>query len=169
MIVQLAFPIWRTVVLGRHQTPGAYLVSIEGRGREPNKWARDIAAKVTCSQQEIELPLVDASGADLGFTKVYTTREFYERAATFGLYPCPSETGLALADQFDDQPKGDYRRIAMEAITGSAATWTSSRLPRRGRATLGLKRSVRMPPEWDPRPLGPRAPQTLALGLRPCT
>lgn len=119
VVQQRAFPLWRTVVLGRHQTPEAYLASIEGRGRVPNRWARDIAAKVVCAGQEIELPLVDVLDKDLGFTEVYTTREFYARAATFGLYPCPAEAGLALADQFDDQPVSDYRRIAMEAIADS--------------------------------------------------
>lgn len=119
VVQQRVFPLWRTVVLGRHQTPEAYVASIEGRGRKPNRWARDIATKVACSQQEIELPLVDVLDTDLGFKDVYTTREFYDRAATFGLYPCPAEAGLALADQFDDQPKGDYRRIAMDAIADS--------------------------------------------------
>lgn len=114
-----AFPLWRSVVLGRHQTPDAYIASIEGRGRKANRWAREIAAKVVCAQQETELPLVDVLDTDLGLTSVYTTREFYQRAATFGLYPCPAEAGLALADQFDDQPKGDYRRVAMEAIADS--------------------------------------------------
>ena len=119
IVQQCTFPLWRTVTLGRHQNPEAYLASIEARGRNPNKWARDIAAKTVCSQQEVELPLVDISGADLGFTQVYTYDQFLERAATFGLYRCPAETGLALADQFDGQPHGDYRRIAMKAITDS--------------------------------------------------
>jgi len=117
IVQQRTFPLWRTVMLGRHQTPETYLASIEARGRKPNKWARDIAAKTTCSQEVIDLPLVDVSGADLlGFTQVYTYAQFLERAATFGLYRCPAETGLVLADQFDGQPYGDYRRIAMEAI-----------------------------------------------------
>lgn len=113
------FHTWRTVKLGLYKTPDAYLVSIEARGRKSNQWAREIATKVVSSQKEIELPLVDVSGADLGFTDVYTYREFLERAATLKLYPCPAEAGLALADQFDDQPRVDYRRIAMEAITDS--------------------------------------------------
>jgi len=119
IVQKRTFPLWRTVMLGRHQTPEAYLESIEGRGRVPNRWVRDIAAKTVCSQQEIDLPLVDVSGADLGFTEVYTYAQFLERAARFCLYRCPAETGLALADQFDDQPKGDYRRIGMEGITDS--------------------------------------------------
>ena len=119
IVHQTVFPIWRTATLGRHPTPEVYLASIEGGGRKISRWARGIASKVTCSQQEIELPLVDVSGEDLGFTQVYTYAEFIERTATFGLYPCPAETGLALADQFDDQPAGDYRRIAMEAIAVS--------------------------------------------------
>lgn len=113
------FPAWRMVKLGLHKTPEAYLVSIEGRDRKPYRWARDIAAKVVCSQEQVELPLVDVSGADLGFTAVYAYREFLERAATFGLYPCPAEAGLALADQYDDQASGDYRRIGMEGIADS--------------------------------------------------
>ncbi len=112
----MTFLPWRTVTLGLHKTPEAYLASIEGRGRKINRWARDIAAETTCSQVVVDLPLVDVSGADLGFTEVYTYREFLERAATFGLYPCPAEAGLALADQYDDQPSINSRRIAMEAI-----------------------------------------------------
>jgi hypothetical protein len=113
------FPLWRSVTLGIHQSPEAYLASIEARGRKPNKWAREIAAKVTCSKQQVELPLVDVSGADIGFWTPYTYEEFLHRAETFGLYRCPGETGLALADQFDDQPSGDYRRIGMDGIADS--------------------------------------------------
>ena len=119
IVQQRTFPLWRMVMLGRHQTPEAYLASIEARGREPNKWARYIAAKTACSQEMIDIQLVDVSGADLGFTQVYTYAQFLERAETFGLYQCPAETGLALADQFDDQPRGDYRRIATEVIADS--------------------------------------------------
>lgn len=119
LVVANHFHTCRVVKLGLHKTPEAYVASIEGGGRQMNRWARDIATKVTCAQQETELPLVDVLDTDLGFTEVYTTREFYERAATFGLYPCPTEAGLALADQFDDQPAGDFRRIAMEAIAAS--------------------------------------------------
>lgn len=119
LVVSKHFPTWRVVKLGLNKTPEAYVASIEGRGRKFDSWALDIAAKVACSLEQIELPLVDVLDTDLGITGVYTTQEFYERAATFGLYPCPAEAGLALADQFDDQPKNDYRHIAMEAIAAS--------------------------------------------------
>ncbi|MCR4313646.1 MAG: hypothetical protein NUV84_00130 [Candidatus Uhrbacteria bacterium] len=119
IVQQRVFRLWRTVVLGRHHTPEAYLASIRTRGRKISPWAKGMATRVVCSQEQVDLPLVDVLDRDLGFTKVYTPREFYVQAATFGLYPCPAEAGLALADQLDDQSVGDSRRIAMEAIATS--------------------------------------------------
>ncbi len=113
------FPTWRVIKLGLHKTPEAYVAALEAKGKKISKWARDILAKVTCSQKVVYLELVDVSGAELGFTEVYTTRELYERAATFALYPCPAETGPATRDQWEDQLPGDWRRIAMKAISDS--------------------------------------------------
>lgn len=119
VVQQRVFPIWRTVVLGRHQTHDAYIASLEGKGRKIDSWARDTAANITCSLEQIELPLVEVLDKDLGFVGVYTTSEFYARAATFGLYVCPAEVGLALGDQFNDQLIDDHRFLAMEAIADS--------------------------------------------------
>ncbi|KKW31675.1 MAG: hypothetical protein UY76_C0053G0007 [Candidatus Uhrbacteria bacterium GW2011_GWA2_52_8d] len=113
------FPTWKVIKLGLHKSPEAYALALEAKGRKISKWARDILAQITCSQEVVELELVDVSGAELGFREAYTTRECYERAATFGLYPCPAETGSATSDQYDDQPPGEWRRIAMEAIADS--------------------------------------------------
>lgn len=144
------FPTWRVIKLGLHKTPKAYLASIKGRGREPNKYARDIAAETTCSQEVVDLPLVDVSGADLGFTDFYTYREFLERADTFGLYPCPAEAGLALANQYDDQPQGDYRRIGMEGIADSVGDLHVFDVGRVGGGLCLRTRSGRPEDQWDP-------------------
>ncbi|TAL50584.1 hypothetical protein EPN81_02415 [Patescibacteria group bacterium] len=119
MIQGKVFPTWKLIKLGLHKSPEAYASVLEAKGHKINKWARDILMKITCSQEVVDLELVDVSGAELGFTQVYTARECYERAVTFGLYPCPAETGPATRDQYNDQPAGEYRRIAMEAIADS--------------------------------------------------
>src|SRR3990167_8006616 len=75
----MTFLVWKVIKLGLHKSPEAYAAALEAKGHKISKWARDILAQITCSQEVIDLELVDVSGADLGFTQVYTTHELYER------------------------------------------------------------------------------------------
>jgi hypothetical protein len=118
MVVQgEVFPTWRTITLGLHKSPERYIVALEAKGMKISTVARDILVNITCSEELVDLELVDVTGVDLGFTKgVYTTQECYDRAVIFGLYPCPAETGPALRVQYNEQPAGNRLLIAMQAI-----------------------------------------------------
>lgn len=109
---------WRTVTLGHHKTPQAYLASIKARGSDVDMVAREIIDQIACAQEESKLPLVRGSGKDFGFKGNYLYPEFLKRARSYGYFPCPAEAALALAGQYEVLPGdlGGYIRFAMEPL-----------------------------------------------------
>ncbi|MEK7589035.1 MAG: hypothetical protein AAB479_00185 [Patescibacteria group bacterium] len=110
------FQVWKTVVLGRHKTVDAYRKSIKAQGRQVGDYANQLADKTPISGTQVEVDLVRASARQLGFKGNARYDAIVERAQSYGLEKCMAEAGLALADQYPDQPSGD-NAIAMDAIT----------------------------------------------------
>jgi hypothetical protein len=110
-----------TVELGRYKTHEGYLNAYAKLGIKVYEWALDIARKVPLAKERIKLDLYEVSGFDLGYKEgeTPTRAEIYARALVRGYVPVPAEAGLALREQYPDQPKGEYRILAMEPITGS--------------------------------------------------
>lgn len=67
-----------------------------------------------------EAKLIRLTVADLGFKTSATTDQIYERAQALGLELCPPDTGPNYRLQYKDQPLGEWVRIGMKQITGSA-------------------------------------------------
>lgn len=116
-----AFQLWKTIKLGTHKDAAALKQAIVENGIEVTNWAADIMGKpaFTLVDEEAMVDLINVSVADLGFTKATSLRDIYARAIELGLSLCPAEVGPQLRRQYLDQPKGEWLRVAMEAITAS--------------------------------------------------
>jgi len=116
-----AFQVWKTIKLGTHKDAAALIQAIVENGLQVSEWALDIMGKpaFTLAAEETTLDLANISVADLGFAKATPLKEIYAKAIELGLSLCPAEVGPQLRRQYLDQPKGEFLRIAMEAITDS--------------------------------------------------
>lgn len=109
-------PVWKTVKLGTCKTPGEYRKALKLVDMHISDLSNDIFGWVTCSQEEFDLDLVVLSVRDLGFKDSASYVDICTKAQQLGLELCPAEVGHALRLQYDDQPKGEWLHIAMEAI-----------------------------------------------------
>lgn len=111
------FQIWKTVKLGIQKTPDEYRNALKKACRRIGDLGDDILGRIICSQQETEVDLVVLSVAELGFKGSARYADICTKAVEIGLELCPAEVGPALRLQYGDQPRDEWLRIAMEAIT----------------------------------------------------
>lgn len=115
--VPTEYPVWKTVKLGLHKSPDDYRAAIKSAKQKIGSWGDDILGRITCSQEETDVDLVVLSVGDLGFKDGARYADICAKAVELGLELCPAEVGPALRLQYDDQPRGEWVLIAMEAIT----------------------------------------------------
>ncbi len=111
------FAVWKSVKLGTCKSPDEYRNALKKAGRRIGDWGDDILGRISCSQVEVDLDLVDLSVGDLGFKGSARYADICTKAVELGLELCPAEVGPALRLQYGDQPRDEWLRIAMEAIT----------------------------------------------------
>ncbi len=111
------FAVWKTVKLGLHKSPKDYRAAIKSAKMKIGDWGDDILGRITCLQEEVDLDLVIMSVGDLGFKGSACYADICAKAVELGLELCPAEVGPALRLQYGDQPRDEWLRIAMEAIT----------------------------------------------------
>ena len=117
-MVERSFAVWKTITLGLNQSPSEYRKALKANGYRVGDYADQILNKVKISG-ETQLDLVVKTVADLGFKDGARRDAIYARAKELGLELCPSEVGPALRLVYQDQPYGEWLRIAMEPITDS--------------------------------------------------
>lgn len=110
------FAVWKTVKLGLHKSPKDYRAAIKSAKMKIGDWGDDILGRISCSQVEVDLDLVELSVGDLGFKGSARYADICTKAVELGLELCPAEVGPALRLQYGDQPRDEWLRIAMEAI-----------------------------------------------------
>jgi hypothetical protein len=113
---------WRTIKLGTGlKTADDFIKVLKKADCEITDWGKDIIGKpaFTVATEEMEVELVNVSGAELGFTSNVTRADIYKRAVELGLDLCPNEVGPQLRLQYKDQPEGEWLLVAMEPIIGS--------------------------------------------------
>ena len=119
--IEKTFKVWKTIKLGTHKDADALRNALKKDNFKISDWANDIMGKsaffVTSFEKKIQL--VNVSVAELGFKNGATYKDICERAEELGLGLCPNEVGPQLRLQYQDQPKGEWLRIAMEPITDS--------------------------------------------------
>ena len=115
------FKVWKTIKLGTHKNVDTLKKALTEASFRIGDWANDIlgkeAFKIAATEEEIDL--VTVTVAELGFKDGAKYSAICERGLQLGLELCPNEVGPQLRLQYKDQPKGEWLRIAMEAITDS--------------------------------------------------
>jgi len=115
----MKFEIWRTIKLGTCKTPDEYRTALKKVHYRIGHWSNDALGKTSCAQEETEVDLVLLSVKELGFGNGAYYKDICAKALELGLELCPAEVGPALRLAYKDQPRGEWLRVAMEAITDS--------------------------------------------------
>ncbi len=89
---------------------------MEQQGMRMYDYTRDLMRKMEIQTNPESLSLIRLSVRDLGFTQDPTTYQLYQRATELGLDLCPAEVGPYYRLSHQDQPMGDWVRIAMKPI-----------------------------------------------------
>lgn len=112
------FSIFRTIKLGTCADLTALKVAVNAAGGRISDYANDLLnhRDFTIAAEEIEVDLVVASVAELGFEDGATYADICAKAQELGLQICPAEVGPQLRLQYTDQPNGEWLRIAMDPI-----------------------------------------------------
>jgi hypothetical protein len=107
--------IWKTIKIGDKKE---YKFSNDIRVSD---WAKDIQSKTPLSKKKENIDLVVLTPKDLGFEGNVTIKELFdeENLAKYGVELCPAEVGLALREQYLDQPKNEWLYVAMLPIRDS--------------------------------------------------
>ena len=111
--------VLKTIKLGACKTPDEYRKALEEAAYRIGDWGNDILDKTACAQEETEVDLVALSVKELGFNDGAYYKDICTKALELGFELCPAEVGPALRLVYKDQSRGEWLRIAMEAITGS--------------------------------------------------
>lgn len=88
-------------------------------GYKIGDWGSDILNKTEVVKEPSEVEIVIFSVAELGFSKGARRSQIYEKAISLGLTLCPSEVGLQMRLQYENQPNGEWILVAMEPIADS--------------------------------------------------
>ena len=157
-VTERFFPVWKTVLLGTGlRTADDFRLALRNGGHQISPWANDLLGKhvFKASEIEMEVDLVSATVAELGFPNGATRENIYKRAQELGLRLCPPEVGPQLRLQYTDQPLGEWLLIGMKPITDSDGSlkvfsveldadgsWLDSHYARLGRVWRGSYRWV---------------------------
>lgn len=125
LLVSAAVPptyaVWKTITLGTHKDLKALKAALKSAKCKVSDYANDLLGKpaFTLASEPTEVDLVVRSVKELGFEGNATYAQICAKAVELGLELCPAEVGPALRLAYNDQPRDEWLRIAMEAITGS--------------------------------------------------
>ncbi len=118
-MVGRSFAIWQTITIGINKSPSAYREALKANGYHIGDYADQILKRMKVSETEVQIDLVVMTVAELGFKGGVRRDAIYARAIELGLELCPAEVGPALRLAYQDQPYGEWLRIAMEPISDS--------------------------------------------------
>ena len=127
----LEWTIWKTIQLGGYKDADAFRKAIKQAKMKIGDYANDIIGKPAfkVSAEKTEIILARKSVAELGFKDGATYKTICESVigktttidgVEYEITLCPNEVGPQLRLQYANQPKGEWLRIAMEAITDSS-------------------------------------------------
>ncbi len=109
-------PTWKTVKLGTHKSILEVRTSLEVGGYKIGDWASIMSNGITLSPYELEVELVSATVAELGFKGSAYYRDIKSRIQELGFTLCPPEVGPQLRLQYPDQRMGESMFVAMNPI-----------------------------------------------------
>ncbi len=111
--------VWRTIILGTGLGDAVdFRHALKADGYKIANWAKAALDETafTVASEKVVVELVNVSVLELGFQCGAPYERICDRGQELGLELCPAEVGPQLRLQYKDQPKGEWLRIAMEAI-----------------------------------------------------
>ncbi len=114
------FKVWKTITVGG-KSRDELLAALETGGFKVGDWSKDMMTKKSfvITPKPVEVDLVAATVAELGFPLGATTRQIRDRIKKIGGSLCPPDLAAHLRLAYADQPRGEYLWVAMEQITVS--------------------------------------------------
>ena len=108
--------LWKLLQRPSYRTGREYCLALVAHGYRPSDWIIDIAEGLYFSDSLViwPLPLVRVSLAEVGFSGPTKLEDFYRTAKGIGFETCSPEVALALRFNYDEQPTGEWLRIAVE-------------------------------------------------------
>ena len=115
--------LWKILERPNYSSGREYCDALIALGYRPSDWIIDIAYKPYFPVCTVRwpLPLVRVKLEMFGFKEPTTLEEFYNVALGEGFENPPPESALALRLKYDEQPKGEWLRVAtkMDAMVDS--------------------------------------------------
>ena len=108
--------LWKTLERCPYRSGKEYNEALIKKGYRLSDWIIDIISRPDFPINDVAwpLPLVRVKLEALGFTGPATLEEVYRAAKKLGLENPPPEAALVLRSSYDDQPVGEWLRIATD-------------------------------------------------------
>ena len=108
--------LWKLLERPPHTSGADYCRALTEQGYRLSDWIVDACARADFSVSTVSwpVPLVRVRLDSLGFSKPTTLKKFYEVANKEGFENPPPEVALALRFNYDEQPTGEWLRVATE-------------------------------------------------------
>lgn len=115
--------LWKLLKKPPYESGYQYCDELVAKGYRLSDWITDVALKPGFVIKEVQwpLPLVRVRLEMFGFRGPTTLETFYGAALGEGFENPPPESALALRFEYDEQPKGEWLRVAtkMDAMIDS--------------------------------------------------
>jgi hypothetical protein len=110
--------IWKRITLGTHKGVNSLRTALDAARVRVGDSADEILGRPAfgLSKTSMDVDLVVASVAELGFHDSAPLADIYWRAGELGLELCPAEVAPLLRLQYVNQPLGEFLNIAMRPI-----------------------------------------------------
>lgn len=106
--------LWKMLEREAYATGLEYIAGLREKGYRVSDWVVDVVSKpgFAVNQGQWPLPLVRLPAGAFGFTQELQLSDLYQAAAAAGLENPPVEAALALRFRYDEQPAGEWLRVA---------------------------------------------------------
>lgn len=108
--------LWKMLERPSYRTGIEYCEALVSRGYRISDWILDVVQNPDFVIVDVvwPLPLVRVRLDMLGFSGPTQLENFYRVAKGEGFETCPPEVSLALRFEYDEQPTGEWLRVAIE-------------------------------------------------------
>src|ERR1035437_4267850 len=106
--------LWKVLEKPVPQAGKEWMSKLEERGYRPCDWNKNIFSRMSTPDKGLvwPIPCMRVSLGDLGFTGPTRLSEFYKKAREEGLENPPPLAAVLLRMVYDEQPVGEWLRIA---------------------------------------------------------
>ena len=107
--------LWKILEKAPYTSGSEYCKALTEKGYRVSDWIIDVVTKPNflINEKSWPLPLVRVKLESLGFKEPTTLENFYKTATAAGFELCPPEAALALRFNYDEQPTGEWLRVAI--------------------------------------------------------